>query len=79
MTYREGIRTPQRVDSADARDETGMEKQPHILLRTDDVKAIVICARLRDGAWINFRTTCLDEPPPWAGKTLQLLGADCGQ
>ncbi|NEV61417.1 ATP-binding protein [Thiorhodococcus minor] len=43
-------------------------------IRTDDVKAIVICARLRDGHWVNFRTTRIDQPPPWAGKTLQLLG-----
>lgn len=43
-------------------------------LRTDDVKAIVICVRLRDGLWLDFRTTRIDQPPPWAGKTLQLLG-----
>ncbi|AFL75700.1 ATP-binding protein [Thiocystis violascens] len=43
-------------------------------IRTHDVKAIVICARLRDGDWVNFRTTRIDQPPPWAGKTLQLLG-----
>ena len=46
-------------------------------IRTDDVKAIVICARLRDGRWVNFRTTRIDQPPPWAGKTLQLLGLLC--
>ncbi|MBK1650227.1 ATP-binding protein [Rhabdochromatium marinum] len=43
-------------------------------IRTDDVKAIAICARLHDGRWVNFRTTRIDQPPPWAGKTLQLLG-----
>jgi len=42
-------------------------------LRSDDVKAIRVCVRLRDGRWVDFRTTRIDEPPPWAGKTLQLL------
>ncbi|AGA91097.1 signal transduction histidine kinase [Thioflavicoccus mobilis 8321] len=43
-------------------------------IRTDDVKAILISARLHDGTWVNFRTMRIAEPPPWAGKTLQLLG-----
>ncbi|EXJ14746.1 Signal transduction histidine kinase [Imhoffiella purpurea] len=51
--------------------EEGGEREE---IRTDDVEAIVICVRLRDGAWLNYRTTRIDEPPPWAGKTLQLLG-----
>lgn len=32
-------------------------------IRTDEVKAIDICARLRDGHWVNFRTTRIDGPP----------------
>jgi hypothetical protein len=43
-------------------------------IRTDDVRAIAVSTRLRDRTWVNFHTTRIDEPPPWAGKTLQLLG-----
>jgi HAMP domain-containing protein len=42
--------------------------------RTDDVEAILVSMRLRDGGWVNIRTARLEEPPPWVGKTLQLLG-----
>lgn len=43
-------------------------------IRTGDVKTIAVSVRLRDGVWVDTRTTRIDEPPPWAGKTLQLLG-----
>lgn len=45
----------------------------HQDIRTADVQGIKISARLRDGRWVNIRTVRLEEPPPWAGKTLQLL------
>jgi len=48
-------------------------RQLHEDIRADDVKSIVICVRLRDGTWADFRTTRIDAPPTWAGKTLQLL------
>ena len=43
-------------------------------LRTGDVKGIAVSVRLRDGTWVNIQTSRIDKPPPWAGKTLQLLG-----
>ena len=49
-------------------------KRRHQDIRTGDVDAITVSARLRDGNWVNIRTSRLDEPPPWAGKTVQLLG-----
>jgi len=49
-------------------------KRRHQDIRTGDVDAITVSVRLRDGGWVNIRTARLDEPPPWAGKTLQLLG-----
>lgn len=48
-------------------------RQLHEDIRADDVKSIVICVRLHDGTWVDFRTNRIDAPPPWAGKTLQLL------
>jgi len=49
-------------------------KRLHQDIRTADVQGIRVSARLRDGGWVNIRTARLEEPPPWAGKTLQLLG-----
>lgn len=43
-------------------------------IRTADVEAILVSVQLRSGRWVNIRTARLEEPPPWAGKTLQLLG-----
>ncbi|SDX62746.1 ATP-binding protein [Thiocapsa roseopersicina] len=48
-------------------------KRLHQDIRTADVTGIAVSARLRDGGWVNIRTARLEEPPPWAGKTLQLL------
>jgi len=49
-------------------------KRVHQDIRTADVEAILVSVELRDGRWVNIRTARLEEPPPWAGKTLQLLG-----
>jgi len=49
-------------------------KRLHQDIRTGDVRSIAVSVRLHDGRWLNIRTTRLEEPPPWAGKTLQLLG-----
>lgn len=37
------------------------------------LRGIAIAVRLQDGTWLNLRTERFDRPPPWAGKTLQLL------
>ncbi|MFD2112693.1 ATP-binding protein [Thiorhodococcus fuscus] len=79
---RESLRV--RVEIADHRQDRDEDEErrgsppehPRALgddLRSDDVRAILVCVRLRDGRWVDFRTTRIDEPPPWAGKTLQLL------
>jgi len=45
----------------------------HRRIRVHDLKSILISVRLWDESWLNFRTERLEGPPPWAGKTLQLL------
>lgn len=42
-------------------------------IRVHDLKGILISIRLWDNSWLNFRTERFEGPPPWAGKTLQLL------
>ncbi|MCP4284596.1 MAG: HAMP domain-containing protein, partial [Gammaproteobacteria bacterium] len=37
------------------------------------LKDIAISVRLEDDLWLNIRLNSFDGPPPWAGKTLQLL------
>ena len=49
-------------------------KRLHQDIRTADVEAILVSVELRDSRWVNIRTARLEEPPPWAGKTLQMLG-----
>lgn len=39
-----------------------------------ELRAIQISVMLRDGTWLNIETRDIAAPPPWAGKTLQLLG-----
>lgn len=41
--------------------------------RMHDLEGITISVHLRNGAWLNFQTNRFEAPPPWAGKTLQLL------
>lgn len=41
--------------------------------RIHDLKGMTISIRLRDGTWLNFRTNQFKAPPPWTGRTLQLL------
>ena len=64
-------RDDKRGDRAE-RDDT-FRKSHHPRARVHDLKCITIAVRLWDGTWLNFRTKHFENPPPWAGKTLQLL------
>lgn len=41
--------------------------------RVHDLDSVTVSVRLRDGSWLNIQTENFEGPPPWAGKTLQLL------
>lgn len=41
--------------------------------RVHDLEGVEISVRLWDGTWLNIRADRFEGPPPWAGKTLQLL------
>lgn len=63
-----------RVDLSDPDDDPlhgDRQRQDHT--RIHDLEGITISIHLRDGVWFNFKTNRFEAPPPWAGKTLQLL------
>jgi len=56
------------------RDRSGSDAMPlRKHPRIHDLKDMTISIRLRDGTWFNFRTNQFKAPPPWSGRTLQLL------
>lgn len=40
---------------------------------TNDLDSVYFSIQLWDGVWLNLKTSNLKGPPPWTGKTLQLL------
>lgn len=54
-------------------DEREMHKRERRRVRVHDLADVTIAVRLWDDSWLNFRTERFERPPPWAGKTLQLL------
>lgn len=40
---------------------------------TNDLEGVYFSIHLWDGTWLNLQTSDLKGPPPWTGKTLQLL------
>ena len=55
------------------RESVGDSEDHYRRTRVHDLKGIMNSIRLPDASWLNFRTERLRGPPPWAGKTLQLL------
>ena len=60
-----------KVDFED--DHESHDHPRHLRARMFDVEDITIAIKLWDQTWLNIRTDNIDPPPPWAGKSLQLL------
>jgi len=48
-------------------------KTRHPRAHVHELESVAISIRLEDDLWLNMRMNSFEEPPPWAGKTLQLL------
>jgi len=73
---RSGVRVMAYLKSKDDsdNDEKWIDRnKKHRNKRVRDLQSITLSVRLRDNAWINFRTVNFKGPPPWAERTLKLF------
>ena len=63
-----------RARSDDNRPDRKEWESRHPRARVHDLEEIAISVRLADDLWLNMRKNSFEGPPPWAVRTLQLLG-----
>ena len=72
LTDQSSVRVRIEFDEHDDGSRYGREER-HEHGPLGDFEGIHLSIRMWDGVWLNIRTDKFEGPPPWAGKTLQLL------